>query len=198
VGGAAAWRLQARPGHTPCGVRSSPPRWTPGRCSGASRKQPPMPIRVGRCVMTTLGNCMGEKPQVTRSVKVLSESRSQMVEGPLTWAGSPSFHWMHDPPVSRVPPASQRDPKQGTLIGQGGQARGLPDRRQAYGSAAPTTCRPLRTDSNQEIPPGHGAAGGSTTRGQRARAHVGSSRPRKDRREPRQACRCPRSASPLP
>jgi hypothetical protein len=29
-------------------------------------------------------------------------------------------------PFSRVPPASRRDPKQGTLIGQGGQARRLP------------------------------------------------------------------------
>ena len=48
---------------------------------------------------------------------------------------------MHDPPVGRVPPASRWDPKQGTLIGQSGQARRLPDRQQAYGSPAPTTMR---------------------------------------------------------
>jgi hypothetical protein len=48
---------------------------------------------------------------------------------------------MHDPPVRRVPPASRRDPKQGTLIGQSGQARRLPDRQQAYGPPAPTTMR---------------------------------------------------------
>ena len=32
-------------------------------------------------------------------------------------------------------------PKQGTLIGQSGQARRLPDRQQANGSPAPTTMR---------------------------------------------------------
>src|SRR5690242_21246423 len=48
---------------------------------------------------------------------------------------------MHDPLVSRGPPASRRDPKQGTLIGQSGQARRLPHRQQAYGSPAPTTMR---------------------------------------------------------
>ena len=48
---------------------------------------------------------------------------------------------MHDPSVFRGPPASRRDPKQGTLIGQSGQARRLPDRQQAYGPPAPTTMR---------------------------------------------------------
>src|SRR5215467_6337483 len=59
---------------------------------------------------------------------------------------------MHDPPIERVPPASRRDPKQGTQIGQGGQARRLPDRQQAYGSPAPTTMRAGYSDgSNSRV-----------------------------------------------
>jgi hypothetical protein len=51
-------------------------------------------------------------------------------------------------PVRRVPPTSRRDPKRGTLIGQGGQARRLPDRRQAYGSPASATMRAGHPDSS--------------------------------------------------
>ena len=64
---------------------------------------------------------------------------------------APAFRrsrWMHDPAVRRVPPASRRDPKQGTLIGQGGQARRLPDRQQAYGSPAPATMRDRYSDGS--------------------------------------------------